>query len=410
MARNLEQKNRLLIYVPAPMYRRGDDLMIEAQAIQGLRCWAENFDHVTVMMPLSADEAPVGWEPAAQLGPAGERIQIVALPMAYRPDQFARHLPRVIPQIAKAIDQADYLCFAIGGLFGDWGAVSALVANRGRRPFAVWADRVESEVTWRLRGEGRLRRRLMKRLSYLPMKWLERIVIGKADLGLFHGKETFDAYAPHCGGTSMVVHNIHISREDHIADAALANKMAEVVLGGLRICYVGRMDAMKGPMDWVEALGRLSRSGARFEATWLGDGPERPAVQQRVAALGLEQVVHLPGFTSDRTVVLDHLRQAHVMLFCHKTPESPRCLIEALISGTPLLGYDGAFAGDLTATHGGGQLVPLHDVDALAEALIGLNRDRGRLAHLMDCAKKDGAPFDQRSVFLHRSDLIKRYL
>ena len=42
--------------------------------------------------------------------------------------------------------------------------------------------------------------------------------------------------------------------------------------------------------------------------------------------------VALPGFIRDRSAILKVLREAQVFVFCHKTPESPRNLIEALVS------------------------------------------------------------------------------
>ena len=59
-------------------------------------------------------------------------------------------------------------------------------------------------------------------------------------------------------------------------------------------------------------------------------------------------------------------------MFCHKTPESPRNLIEALVSGAPIVGYDSPFPRDLIAAHGGGVLTPLNDVNALVDSLASL--------------------------------------
>lgn len=42
--------------------------------------------------------------------------------------------------------------------------------------------------------------------------------------------------------------------------------------------------------------------------------------------------------------------------------------------------------------------------------MIGLGRDRTRLADLIERAAQDGAPFDDVSVFRHRSELIRAYL
>ena len=51
----------------------------------------------------------------------------------------------------------------------------------------------------------------------------------------------------------------------------------------------------------------------------------------------------------------------HVLVFCHTTPESPRNLVEALISGCPIVGYHSDFAAELVGD-GGGAFVTTGDV------------------------------------------------
>src|SRR5687768_9026710 len=157
----------LLIYAPVPLYRdEAGELFIELQAVNGLRLWAANFAKVIVMMPLTAQAPPPGWVRVSETGSNLERVQIETLPLAYRPDLFLRALPATQRRIAELIASARWLSFAIGGLFGDWGAVAALTAHRMGRPFAVWTDRVESEVVRRGASSGSWRSRLRARLTH----------------------------------------------------------------------------------------------------------------------------------------------------------------------------------------------------------------------------------------------------
>lgn len=402
----------LMIYAPVPLFRSpAGALMLEDQACNGLRLWARHFGRVIAVMPLDPGKPPPQWrELTPALGADAARIEIVTLPQAWRPDRFLRALPAGRRVLRDCIARADYLSLAIGGLFGDWGAVACDEAFRMGRPHAVWTDRVESEVVRRsATTASHWRARLRARLTWRAMARLERRVLGRATVGLFHGRETFDHYAPHVRAAEMV-HDIHLTRADHISPADLARKQAEAEGGPLRILYAGRIDAMKGPLDWVAALERLQAMGVEFTARWLGDGPERIAMQGRITAAGLQDRVVLPGMIADRVAVFAELRAAQVLMFCHKTPESPRILIESLVSGTPILGYEGAFARDLVAGHGGGRLVPLGDVAALTDSLTALARDRGALAGLIGAAAQDGAPFEDAEVFRHRSELIRHYL
>ncbi|WP_207101602.1 glycosyltransferase [Paracoccus shandongensis] len=401
---------RLLLYVHVPVHQGHDgELMIEPQAANGLRLWARNFDHVTVMQPVRADAGGGKMlQPVSQI-PGADRITFDPLPMAYRPDRFLRHLPAARQKIRDNIAQADYLCFSLGGLWGDWGAVSSIIAHRMGRPYSVWTDRVESKVARHNARTGQGRSALRSRLDWRPMAALEKWVIRRAALGLFHGRETYDAYARFCRQPQLV-HDIHVGKSDHISPDALPCKQHAAAEGPLRIVYAGRADPMKGPLDWVEVLAMLARRGVDFRATWLGDGPLLAEMRAAIDAAGLTLKIELPGFVSDRGTVLEALRQAHVMLFCHKTPESPRCLIEALVSGTPLIGYEGTFAADLISGHGGGQLAPMDDTAALAYILANLAQDRTKLADMMKRAVRDSSEFHDEAVFEHRACLIRDHL
>ena len=401
--------DRLLLFVHVPIYRDGGRFFVERQAANGFRLWASNFGHVTVMAPLYPGAPPEGFVPAETIGAALERLTFLPLPMAYRPDRFLKQIPAARRLIRAEIGKADYLCFGIGGFFGDWGAVSAIEARRVGRPYAVWTDRVESEVIRHKARNARWNRHWRERLTHRPMAMLERRVIGRADLGLFHGRETLAAYG-HLPRRAELVHNIHIGKGDHISPVRLQDKIAAVASGPLNILYVGRADPMKGPQDWVEVLALLRDRGVDFRAAWFGAGFQYDAMRERIRAADLADRVEAPGMVRDRRKVLEALRAAQVFLFCHKTPESPRCLIEALISATPIVGYEGAFARDLIAEHGGGVLTPANDIPALADAVAALAADRGRLQDLIARAARDGDPFDDESVFRHRADLIHRYL
>lgn len=399
----------LLIHVTVPLFRAPDGgWLLEDQASNGLRLWAQHFDRLIVTIPLETGAPPPSWVPISRVGPDLARIELVPLPVAWRADRFLRALPEGRRLLRGAIARADRLAFAIGGLFGDWGAVGALEARRMGRPYAVWTDRVESEVTRGLASTApRWRTRLRARLTWRPMAALERHVIRHAALGLFHGRDCLDAYAPFCRHPELV-HDIHLKRADHITPEALEAKTARITRGDgpLRLVYVGRADPMKGPQDWVAVLALLAQAGVDFRASWYGGGAGIDQMRAEIDRLGLGARVALPGFLADRGAVMAALRDADALLFCHLTPESPRVLIEALVSGTPIVGYGGAFAADLVARHGGGALVPVGDRAALARVVTDLARAPAQLASLARAAAADGAPYEDEAVFAHRSHLI----
>lgn len=98
------------------------------------------------------------------------------------------------------------------------------------------------------------------------------------------------------------------------------------------------------------------------------------------------------------------------MLFTHITPESPRCLIESLICGTPIIGYQSSYVQDLVRFEGGGEFVGNGDCQGLGELLAQLSTDRQHLKQLIKAAAVNGKRFNDQAVFRERSEIMKRYL
>lgn len=398
----------LVMNLTVPLHLADGVWLLEDQACDGMRRWLSHFDRLVVIVPQRSGPAPAQWVAVdAALAGLRDRLDLIVVPEVWGPIRFARAVRAMRPGLEAALARGDYLGFAIGGLLGDWGAVCAVLARRAGLPHFIWTDRVESEVTRRASATaGPWRRRLKARLTHRPMAALERFLIRGAALGLFHGRDTFDHYARFCRDP-QIVHDIHMTDRDQIAPDRLAAKVAAAGRGPIRLCYVGRAEAMKGPMDWIAVLERAVQAGVDLRAEWLGDGAALAAMRARVAAGPLAGRVDLPGFVADRGAVQRALQGAHLFLFCHRTPESPRCLIEALKSGTPIIGHDGPYAADLIAANGGGRLRQAGDVAGLAAVVAGLDRDRAGLGDLMRRAAADGARYDADGVFAHRAALIR---
>ena len=153
-----------------------------------------------------------------------------------------------------------------------------------------------------------------------------------SSLGLFHGASCYAEYAPWCP-TSYVVHDVHAKQSDAIIDEQLAESAAKSPRRSFRISTrVGRTRSRTVRLDCRDK----PASGARRRVS--GDLVGRRAVlgemRNEVVRRGFADVVSLPGFVSDREELLAKLA-AHVLVFCHTTPESPRNLVEALILGCP---------------------------------------------------------------------------
>lgn len=401
-----KDKRSLLLILPLPVYRIGDEILIEPQAANGLSQWLNNFSKMTVGLKLLEGRAPIECVPISDLG-FTDQLTVELFDPAWSPLTFLRHYSAQRKRLGALIDEHDFLQFAIGGFWGDWGAVGALEASKKGRKFSVWTDRVESEVM-RLQSLQEFGpRRMVRALNAKMTKWLEKRVIRRSPLGLFHGKDTFDAYKAFSPNPQLV-HDIHIKADERITAQELDTKVARSAAGPLDIIYVGRVHHDKGPLQWIKALKLVSDAGVDFRARWFGAGPMEREAQSLVQELGLASHIDFPGNQHDRVELLNKVRAAHIMAFCHLTPESPRCLIEALISGTPIVGYGSAYSADIISLNGGGRLTSMTP-EALASEIILLDADRDLLRDLIVRAARDGTAFNDDHVFSHRSDLMKKF-
>jgi glycosyltransferase involved in cell wall biosynthesis len=406
----------ILLVLPVPFREIDGTLHIESQAANGLDRWADNFDGVVAACPVMPEHvakkrASWKWVPEDALEHR-RRVRLVTLPLAWSLGIFVGEYGRVRRQLlGRFIAECDYLQFAIGGLIGDWPSVAALEARRMGRPYAVWTDRVESEVV-RITATGHsFPKKQLARSNAWLMKHYERHIIRHARLGLFHGAETYQAYAS-LPQHAFLTHDIHTKPGDLIPHDALLRKreFAEDDALPLRIGYAGRATSMKAPLDWLEVLVRLRDQGVAFEAAWLGDGEMLADMREYVDRHALGDVVSLPGFVSDRQQVLSFLRSCNVLLCTHVTPESPRIILEALISGVPVVGYENGYIADVVGEEGRRLLTPMGSIDRLADLISSLAKDRTVLSEAIRSAALTGTHFNDQAVFRHRSELIKQYL
>jgi glycosyltransferase involved in cell wall biosynthesis len=404
-----ERMGKLLLVTAVRLRNGPRGLQLDDQTCAGICCWAERFETVTfagILITEDAEDATTtSWLDVADL-PCSDQLRFVPMPLAYRVGQFLKSYKRMRARLADEIRKADHMSFTVGYLVGDWAAVAALEATSQRRKFAIWFDRVEQDVIRNGIPELPLRRQIKERLSLPIMIRYHRYLLGKSSLALLQGMDTFSVYAPHASNPACV-YDVHTHPQDFIDKARLAAKIDGILRGEpLRICYVGRAAAMKGPLDWLHALAAARSRGLSFHARWLGDGPLHAEMKELADKLGLSDVVALPGYVGDRDTILNAMRESHLFMYCHKTKESPRCLIEALVSGAPIVGYGGGYQEGLVAAYGGGAFSPVHDVVALAETLRRLDSDRLMLAALVRGAAQSGRQFDEATLYRQRSKLI----
>jgi len=409
------RKADLLLVLPLRFRRVDGHVYFDRQSRASLERHLKSFDTILMALVLM-DEADVDkptifvWDLADDLL---DRVQFVALPSGSVRD-FVRDYRKTAKLLRRCIDSADRLLFAIGGAGGlhqDWGQVAAEEAIKAGRSFALHADWNSFGVheTEARRAPAFLKRMKLWGKAWLTKSWQARLV-SRCDLMICNGADTRVAYAPFCRSPEIAykLNDFQIGPDKFVTPEQIEAKCQKtLVKPAIEIIYAGRVAPMKGPIHWVHAIQEAVRRGASIKATWLGDGPMLDEMRQEVEKLGLNEVIRLPGFVSDRDEVIDALRAADIFMFAHLDPESPRVLIESLISATPIVGYLRNHPQDLISEHQGGVMTPLGDPKALGTTIAELAQDRPRLVDLIRRAALDGLRFDSDRMDLARCSKIK---
>jgi teichuronic acid biosynthesis glycosyltransferase TuaC len=140
---------------------------------------------------------------------------------------------------------------------------------------------------------------------------------------------------------------------------------------GKTLICVARLSQEKGLHVLMEALAILQKTNrCDFTTVLLGDGPERSALEARVAASGLGAKVRFAGEV-DHNEVPAWMRGAHGFCLPSFREGTPNVVIEALASGLPVVATR-VGGTPLLVNAGNGLLVEPGQAPALAEALAGM--------------------------------------
>jgi glycosyltransferase involved in cell wall biosynthesis len=137
------------------------------------------------------------------------------------------------------------------------------------------------------------------------------------------------------------------------------------------VLFAARLIAEKQAPLGVAAIALAARRIEGLRGEFLGDGPERAALEAAIAEHGLREVVSAPGF-ADAETVDEEMRRALCMLLPSRREGYGMVVVEAAARGTPsvvVAGEDNA-ATELIEEGVNGTIAPRADPQALAEAIV----------------------------------------
>jgi glycosyltransferase involved in cell wall biosynthesis len=148
---------------------------------------------------------------------------------------------------------------------------------------------------------------------------------------------------------------------------------------------VGRLAAQKGQIDLIEALPAIAARHPEVRLLIAGEGPERPALEERIRHLGLEERAALLGHVEE---VPAFLRALDVFVLPSLWEGLPLALLEAMAMGLPVVASRAIGIAEAIDHGACGLLVAPRDREAMAQAVVSVLDDPGRAARLGAAARR----------------------
>lgn len=332
----------LLVVARVTHYLHDGQVYAYAPYAREIDIWADLFEDVAIAGTLRHgappnDCSPFGRTnirvlPVTEAGGAGFREKVAQLFL----------LPRIIGQLARFMRRADAIhvrCPCDLGLLGV--LMSRFFTDKTIAKYAgQWSAFAGEAASWRMQ----------KRI--LKSAW-------------WQGPVT--VYSSHSGGLPKVVPFFtSMLTEEQIARARVAasKPRAEEVF---RVLFVGRLTAARNVDVLLRAFSKLVRADRKMECVIVGEGPERPALQQLAQELGIAARVNFKGGLPFQAV-LESYESANVLVLAAETEGWGKAITEGMAFGCVCIGSHRGIMPEILG-QGRGILVAPRAVDALQDAL-----------------------------------------
>lgn len=174
-----------------------------------------------------------------------------------------------------------------------------------------------------------------------------------------------------------IVNGVDTSVFTPSADPRPARERLGVPLDGFHIGCVARLSAVKDHATLVEAFARFRQERPDAHLTLAGDGPERRALEELCARLGVSSAVTFAGERSD---IASLLRAFDVFALSSLSEGISLTLLEAAATGLPVVATDVGGNAEVVIQGASGLLVPPRDPERFAAALGEIARRADRTA------------------------------
>lgn len=349
-------------------YRDDDGRLCALEpVVNQLDRWGELFDEVVLCAPIDPGPPPRGFAPYRN-----DRISLVPLPRAGGNDVrsklgLARFVAPWFTTTRRVAKSADVVHLRTPCNI----ALVALFSTRGvARRHAMYAG------AWRgYRGEPAffgLQRRLLRSPSFGgPVS-----MYGPADPQRPH---LYPFFSPSFSAAAWDA----ASAEAAAQSVRIASAPTDTTW---RLVTVGRLSVNKNQQAIVRAVAILAERGVHCSLVVVGDGPQRAALAELAASLGVSSRVDFAG-SVDHDDVMSALAHADFSVLATRQEGYGKVLPESMVFGTVPVFGESPVSDDLAGRGQRGVVVDVERPETIADAVAGLVADRTRWAAMSAAAR-----------------------
>ena len=371
-------------------YRVGDmwleDLRAQARAV------ADAGGRLIVATPcVSAEQlagggATSGSFNTVEITPDDHGFEYVPLPHYVSMRGFLKVRAALKKKLAGAIATADVVQMGYGGHPVPLGKVAWPIAGRlGKRRIWVF-DGADPFPRLRLEAQGAKNplKRLAKTVYMNRFERFCRKAVAGADLVFAHNAAVVKRFEGAWGEHCHQFDRSFVTDETLLTDREWAERKARMLDKSrpLRLAVAGRQIVIKATDHVIRAVAKLRRLSVPVELDVLGDGADLDVFKQAAAEANVAEHVRFRGTVPYGKPLFDVWADADAIVITNLTAEISRNVLLGAARGLAIVTYRNPGTDAMLADADAALLVPRGEVDALAEAILTLHRDRGRMVEL----------------------------
>lgn len=136
---------------------------------------------------------------------------------------------------------------------------------------------------------------------------------------------------------------------------------------GTRLILLSRLEPVKRVDDFFKVVDKLKRKGLKISCVVAGTGVLEKQLRNQLVKMQLCDCVNMVGF-SERPHGL--IAASDIVVLCSEKEGIPRTIMEAMALARPVVATDVSGTNELVVEGQTGFLVPLGDIDAMAEKIM----------------------------------------